>query len=75
MSPARGDERCRDGRQESVPAGGTGKLSDSFPIQATFDRGNDGEPAQRTLHQSGSTHWIALTNPADGLDLIPAPEQ
>ncbi len=44
----------RDGHQESVPAGGTRKLSDNFPISVSFDRGNGGASAQRTLDQNGA---------------------
>jgi len=60
----------RDGRQESVPAGETRKLSDQFPITVRFDRGNGGEPVQRSLDQNGATYRIALHNASDGLDLI-----
>lgn len=60
----------RDGRQESVPAGGTRKLVHKFPITVSFDRGTGGEPAERSLDQKGCTYRIALTNATDGLDLI-----
>jgi hypothetical protein len=62
----------RDGRQESVPARGTRKLSDKFPIKVSFDRGNGGEPAKRSLDQNGCTYRIGLRNDSDGLDLIPS---
>ena len=65
----------RAGRQESVPAGGTRKLSDKFPIRVSFDRGTGSEPAERSLDQNGSTYRIALRNPSDGLDLFPTLER
>jgi hypothetical protein len=61
----------RDGRQESVPARRTRKLSDKFPIQVSFDPGNGGEPARRTLDQNGCTYRVALRTDSDQLDLIP----
>ncbi len=60
----------RDGRQESVPAGGTRILSEKFPIKVSFDRGTGGEPAERSLDQNGCTYRIAFLNASDGLDLI-----
>jgi hypothetical protein len=61
----------RDGREESVPARGTQKLTDRYPIQISFDRGDRGEPAQCTLDNPNGTYCIALREDQKALDLIP----
>jgi hypothetical protein len=63
----------RDGRDETVPAGGTRKISDSYPIKVSFDPGNGGAVAARSLDRTDTTYRIALRPNSDVLDLIPAP--
>jgi hypothetical protein len=65
----------RDGREESVPAGGTRKLTDVFPIQVSFDQGNGGNVATRSLDQDGATYRIALWEGTNSLDLIPTSQE
>jgi len=60
----------RGGREESVPAGGTRKITDKFAIEVSFDRGDGGNAAQRTLDQNGATYRIALSKDSNTLDLI-----
>ena len=61
----------RDGREESVAAKATQNLSSKFPIVVTFDRGDGGKPADRTLDQNGTTYRIGLADNNTSLDLVP----
>jgi hypothetical protein len=65
----------RDGREESVPAKGTQKVTNRFPVRIRFDPGDDGEPAQCTLDNPNGTYRIALQEDLKALDLIPKTPQ
>ena len=50
----------RDGQEESVAAGATRTLTDKFPLKLSFDRGDGGAAAERTLDSNGATYRIAV---------------
>lgn len=62
-----------DGKEESVPAGATRSLTGKFPMVVSFDRGDGGDPAARTL-ESG-TYRVGLGNDSKALDLIPVEDR
>jgi hypothetical protein len=65
----------RDGNEESVAAGATRKLTDKFPPRLSFDRGDGGAAAERTLDSNGVTYRIAVRKDSNLLDLIPSSVQ